>query len=231
MIDVQYTEDELQGILDLHRKWLYAEDGGRRADLRGADLSGANLRGADLWDANLGCADLRDANLRGADLRDANLRGADLRDANLRGADLSGANLRRADLRDANLRGADLSGANLGDANIGGLDAARLSILPAGDIIGWKKCSGERIVKLMIPADARRSNATGRKCRCDRAKVLVVESIDGSEAFDEATSQNDPDFAYRVGETVVVEGFDDDRWKECAPGIHFFITRDEAVAY
>ena len=201
MIDVQYTEDELQGILDLHRKWLYAEDGGRRADLRGADLSGANLRGADLWDANLGCADLRDANLRGADLRDANLRGA------------------------------DLSGANLGDANIGGLDAARLSILPAGDIIGWKKCSGERIVKLMIPADARRSNATGRKCRCDRAKVLVVESIDGSEAFDEATSQNDPDFAYRVGETVVVEGFDDDRWKECAPGIHFFITRDEAVAY
>ena len=83
----------------------------------------------------------------------------------------------------------------------------------------------------MIPADARRSNATGRKCRCDRAKVLVVESIDGSEAFDEATSQNDPDFAYRVGETVVVEGFDDDRWKECAPGIHFFITRDEAVAY
>jgi uncharacterized protein YjbI with pentapeptide repeats len=59
----------------------------RCADLRGADLSGA---------------DLRDADLRGADLSDA-----DLRDADLRGADLSGAVLRDADLRDADLRGAD----------------------------------------------------------------------------------------------------------------------------
>ena len=50
--------------------------------------SGANLRDADLRGANLGGADLRDANLR-----DANLGGADLRDANLGGADLRGADL------------------------------------------------------------------------------------------------------------------------------------------
>ena len=71
-----------------------------------ANLRDANLRGADLEDANL-----RDANLRGADLR-----GADLEDANLRGADLRGANLEDANLRDANLEDANLRGANLEDA-------------------------------------------------------------------------------------------------------------------
>jgi len=66
----------------------------RGADLRGADLCGANLRGADLRGANLRGADLRDADLRGANLRDADLCGADLRDADLRGADLCGEKIK-----------------------------------------------------------------------------------------------------------------------------------------
>ena len=51
-------------------------------------------------------ANLRGANLCGADLHGANLRGADLHGANLRGADLHGANLYGANLRGADLRGA-----------------------------------------------------------------------------------------------------------------------------
>ena len=91
-------QEELQEILDAHKKWINGEDGGAGADLRRADLRRADLRRADLF---------------GANLRDANLFGANLRDANLSGADLSGADLRRANLRDANLRGADLRGADL----------------------------------------------------------------------------------------------------------------------
>ena len=53
----------------------------READLRGADLSGANLREANLREANLYGANLREANLRGADLRKANLYRANLRGA------------------------------------------------------------------------------------------------------------------------------------------------------
>ncbi|EMG9447761.1 pentapeptide repeat-containing protein [Salmonella enterica] len=105
---------DLSKILEEHKVWITSmHESGSRANLRDADLYGADLRDANLRDANLRGADLcganlRDANLRGADLCGANLRGADLRGANLYGADLCGANLRGADLRGANLYGADL---------------------------------------------------------------------------------------------------------------------------
>ena len=67
------TQKELKKILDTHKKWLYGEKDGRRADLRGANLSRADLSGADL-----SRADLSGANLSGADLREADLRGANL---------------------------------------------------------------------------------------------------------------------------------------------------------
>ena len=79
----ELTKEEIE-VLQRHAKWLENEEGGEKADLRGANL----------WDANL-----RDANLRDADLWGANLRDADLRGANLWGADLRGANLWGADLR------------------------------------------------------------------------------------------------------------------------------------
>ena len=89
---------ELQIILEKHKRWINGEDGGERANLRGADLSGANLNGAYLIDADLRGADLIGADLSGADLSGANLNGADLRGANLRGADLRRANMIKSDL-------------------------------------------------------------------------------------------------------------------------------------
>jgi hypothetical protein len=188
------------------------------ADLRDADLSSANLRGADLRDADLRGADLSGADLRGADLRDADLRGADLSSANLRGADLSGADLRGADLRDADLRGADLRG-----AKNSALVEAKTSIVPEGNIVGWKKCQNGVIVKLLIPQKARRSNATGRKCRAEYATVLrVFGAVEG-------ISQHDPYFIYRKGETVKpTNGWNENRFVECGGGIHFYLTRIEA---
>ena len=106
-------EKQLKNVLKLHQKWINEEPGGERADLRGADLRGANLWEADLRDANLWEADLRGANLWRADLRGADLWGADLRGADLRGANLWEANLWRADLWRADLRGADLREADL----------------------------------------------------------------------------------------------------------------------
>ena len=74
------TREEIEKVLDLHKKWLIDEVDveGKKADLRGADLSWADLNGADLRGANLNGANLRGADLNGANLRGANLNGADL---------------------------------------------------------------------------------------------------------------------------------------------------------
>ena len=105
---MKISAEKLQEIIKSHGRWLRNEEGGERANLRDAYLSGANLRDADLSDAYLSGANLRDAYLSGANLRGADLRDANLSDANLSDAYLSGADLRGANLRDANLSGADL---------------------------------------------------------------------------------------------------------------------------
>ena len=107
------SPEQLKEILDNHKMWLAGKEGGKRADLRFADLEDADLRGAYLGGADLRSADLEDADLRGAYLGRADLRFADLEDANLRCANLEGAYLGGADLRGADLRGADLRGADL----------------------------------------------------------------------------------------------------------------------
>ena len=171
-----------------------------------------------------------------ADLSNANLSGANLSRANLRYADLS-----RADLSDANLSGANLSGANLCYAILSNADLSdiifnegtafyALQCPEEGSFIGYKKAHGY-IVKLEILADAKRSSATSRKCRCSAAKVLSITAVDESEEVKEIASDRDSNFIYRVGEIVRVDNFDEDRWNECSTGIHFFITRREAEQY
>ena len=44
-------------------------------------------------------------------------------------------------------------------------------------------------------------------------------------------SKFDRNFEYWVGEIVSVDDFDENRWNECAPGIHFFVNFQEAVNY
>ena len=181
------------------------------------------------------------ANLHGANLSYANLHGANLSYACLHGANLCGADLHGANLRGADLRHADLCHADLRDANHVELSIAKTSILPdESDIIGWKKAYVDDtmppkpvIVKLLIPADAQRSNGTGRKCRASTARVLDLQDKQGNSLPPDTTaySEYDTDFTYKKGETIHVENFDTNRWNECAPGIHFFITRIEAVEY
>ena len=135
--------------------------------------------------AVLNRADLRGANLRGADLRGANLYGANLSDADLRGANLSGADLRGANLRCAN--------------NIPEITLAQTLITPEGDIIGWKKCMNDVIVKLLIPTSAKHHNATGRKCRAQFADVLEVIGSDVG------VSHHDGKTEYIVGQRVTCD--------------------------
>ena len=220
------TEQELKNVLQKHKLWFEdcSQQDAERADLHSENLCNANLRGADLSYADLYCADLHSANLRDANLYNANLRGANLSYANLRGANLY----------NADLYGAELHGANLYDANLS--CAKNVPFIPyvcpdCGSFIGYKKAQG-LIVELEILSDAKRTSATNRKCRCNKAKVLSIQNLDGTKSdLISVASDRDATFVYKVGETVVVDDFDENRWNECSTGIHFFINRQEAVDY
>ena len=227
----------------------------RNANLSWADLRKANLSGADLSDADLHSSDLRNANLSNTvlnraklwctSLSNSNLNSADLIWADLRGADLHSSDLRNANLSWAALRQADLSNTNLKDANIDNADLFNTDLLGAkyvpfirmacpdeGSFIGWKKINNY-IIKLEIPADAKRCSATSSKCRCEFAKVIEIQNLDGTKADIEEIINNryDTQCVYRVGKIAYPDEFDEDRWNECSNGIHFFINRNEAVEY
>ena len=230
--EIIVNEKTLNEILENHNHYL-------RRDVKGlagmrANLRGANLRYANLRYANLSRANLSRANLSDADLRNANLDGANLRDADLRDTDLSYANLGGANFRDADLRNANLDGANLRDADL--RDAKNIPYIPLecpseGSFIGWKKIN-KILIKLEIPEDARRSSATTKKCRCDKAKVLGFYDLNSTELnIDKIINNSYNTCEYIKGEMVYPDSFDEDRWNECSHGIHFFINKQDAINY
>jgi uncharacterized protein YjbI with pentapeptide repeats len=198
----------------------------RNTDLRNTDLEYADLEYADLENANLINANLRKANLEYANLNNANLGYADLECADLRNANLSCANLRYTDLRNADLINADLEYVETNHSTIG----YHLACPEEGSFIGYKKANG-CLVKLLILEDSKRSSATSMKCRCDKAKVLDIIDLMTNEKIDRTKSDYDNEFFYEVGEIVQVDDFDEDRWNECATGIHFFMNKENAIKY
>lgn len=86
------------------------------------------------------------------------------------------------------------------------------------------------LITLHIPEDAKRSSAYGNKCRCDKAKVLDIRTF-GGQKRDSAVSDYDRSFIYTKSKEVSVPNFDENRWHQCAPGIHFFMSEKEALVY
>lgn len=227
--DIRYAK--LNGI-DLHNARLRGANL-YCADLSGADIHGADLSYADLHNANFYCANLICANLYCVNLYCASLYGANLINADLRCANLYGANLRDANLDNTKIRGVNLNNAEISAAH--NIPYVSMICPEEGAFIGWKKAiiaDKSVIIKLSIPASAKRSSATSRKCRCNKAKVLEIYNLDGTVAEErKCYSTFDKNFMYEVGKMVKVNDFDDDRWNECSHGIHFFINRQEAINY
>ncbi len=213
------------------------------ADLHGLDFSGLELEGL---------------NFEGANLSGCIFWCTRLISCNFENADLSGIKMGcRTLLYNVNLTNANLDNARFSfdkclfdevKIDVNTMDKYFPSICPSeGEFVGWKKAysqDNEVIVKLLIPKDARRGSAFRRKCRCDKAKVLDIEqlhrpstpgSIFGDSPYGSgivcARSIYDRQFEYEIGKEVSVDNFDEDRSHECAPGIHFFMTREEAVNY
>ncbi|MQS89904.1 pentapeptide repeat-containing protein [Companilactobacillus mishanensis] len=181
------------------------------------DFSNANLDGIKLTNALF-----ENCNFSNASLKNASLVSADLRGCNLKNADISGA-----DLFHSMLENADLTGI-ISDEKT---KHFRMHCPEKGAFLGYKKCFNFKIVKLLIPADARRTSATANSCRCDKAKVMTIDDMYTHEPYDEAISYVDPNFIYRQGHWIEANNFNPNRWVDSTGGIHYWMTREEAEGY
>lgn len=206
------------------------------------ELCDANLRGVDLSYMDFTLSVFRNVCFDEADFSHSSIENALFENCTFRGAVFRYANMRTCamrynDLTGANIEGADLFAAVLEHAKLDGIiynDETRwfkMHCPETGPFLGYKKCFNNRLVQLLIPEDAKRTSATMNSCRCSKAKVLTIKSFDYQEEFDEAWSLVDENFVYRKGEWVEVPDFNEDRWQDSTTGIHFWLTREEALAY
>ena len=109
-----------------------------------------------------------------------------------------------------------------------------------GSFIGYKDVEiavehgyGSAIAVLEIPADADRLTGINKKCRCSKAKVVIIETLDGEILSDTigTSPTSNTKIKYIPGEMVYADSFDDNILVECSHGIHFFMSKKEAIDY
>ena len=124
----------------------------------------------------------------------------------------------------ANLGGADLRGADLKKWKY------QIWIIPEeGSFIAWKKLNQNCIAKIEIPAKSKRTcNFRNRKCRASYVKTLSITDSQGNEVK-EMNGTHDKNTIYKVGRLTRADKFDNDLREDCTHGIHFFVTKQEAL--
>lgn len=195
-------------------------------DLEGTSFAECTFKNADLCKNKLEYADFTDCDFTDADIQSTNFQDVCFIDVNFEHADANGADFRNASFDNCELENMQYDECTAGFA---------MACPETGAFTAYKKArlynSNNCIVQLEVPADALRSSATTRKCRVSKAKVVAIYDMSGNSIQKNAYSNHAKNFVYRIGKMVEVKNFDKDRWHECAPGIHCFITKKEAELY
>lgn len=227
------------------KKILEKRTSGQLLDLRHTVFKNLDLSGWDMTGLDISRATFDGCNLRGTDFSGSKLDNIAFYNNELRDMKLCGCLARGCSFRFQDMTGIDLSGANIyasvledaynQDKVIIDDDTRwyRMKCPPEGEaFIAWKCCTDLRVVMMLVPKDAKRCMATMETGRVSKVKVLSIKSIDESESYTWAQSTVDPDFYYEVGQWIEpANGFQEDRWKDSSPGIHFFLDRQQCVNY
>ena len=241
------TTEELDRLLALRD----AADGGalgrtdgrlnmKHSIIKGLDLSGRDMTGLDLSRSTFEGCDLRGTDFSGSQMDNVAFYDNQLTGMILRGCLARGCSFRFQDMTDIDLRGANIYSSVLEDAHnqdkvIVDDDTKwyKMRCPEEGEaFIAWKCCTDLRVVMMLVPRDAKRCMATMETGRVSKVKVLKITSIDETENYTWAQSTVDPDFYYEVGKWLEpANGFQEDRWKDSSPGIHFFLDRQQCVDY
>lgn len=222
--------------------------------LDGANFVGAQLQGAKFLDCsgfrvNFTDAEMQECCIDNTELTDerdelgtsafshclfdyVRFNKADLQHAVFRSCDMSGASLHRAKVGTDILKRFNCTKLT-GAIGIPKAITAAVPVLPEGVFRGWKRCADGRIVELQIPANAMRSAGLSRKIRAEAALTVSILSPAFKWCKNAVSQRNTggSDCQYRVGFFTTADKWDNDPWNVCTHGIHFFLTREEAVAY
>jgi hypothetical protein len=226
-ITKKISERDKNQMLDLTESIIHDVDFSGQ-DLTNIDFSFTRFERVDLTEADMSHSKVSQCSFYDCKMQRIKFTGSDLRESIFRYNDLSGSDISGADLHHAVLEEAVLDDIK-SDENT---KWWRMVPPEKGPFIAWKCCTELRVVQMLVPADAQRVSATAETCRCSKAKVLSIKSIDETKSYDWAQSTVDPDFYYEVGKWAVPSnGFEPDRWKDSSRGIHFFMERQQAVDY
>ena len=225
------AEDGFTERLDLSKLKLVTTDI-EVLDLTGVDFSDVDLSWAEFYNIDFKNARFDRSILDNMKARNTSFEGASFVDASLKGGDFRTCNLSNSDCD-----GTDFTGSILLDAVLDGIKDSpktkhfRIHCPETGYFLGYKKCFNDRLVTLLIGKDSKRCSSTTNACRCDRAKVVAITNLDGTGAYNEAVSFVDGNFIYRLGKEAVADSYHEDRWLDSSHGIHFWMTKEEALGY
>lgn len=207
----------------------------RETDFSGWDIINKNLRRASFYNCNLNGTNFEGSMMDHVAFYDCDIRNMKLTNCMVRGASFRGNDMEGIDLSGANIYASVLEDAFNQDKVITNEDTKwyEMKCPPEGEaFIAWKCCTELRVVQMLVPRDAKRCMATMETGRVSKVKVLSIKSIDESQSFTWAQSTVDPNFYYDVGQWLEpANGFQEDRWKDSSPGIHFFLDRQQCVDY
>ena len=222
-------------------------------DLRGVDFTGRNLSQANFEGANLEGATFIDAILVSTNFEGANLKNTDFSCANAWGANFNETNCQNslflsANLTEASFEGADLDGTSFAQANLTEANLQDTNIITAefdntvgiypvcpdtGSFTGWTLAEDSKgndfLIKAMIPWQAKRSSGTTRKCRTSRLYIDKIFPINGEDVPKSFRLKN-RDIKTAVGESLVDDDYEIDRFRVSSTDLYFYITKEEALA-
>ena len=228
------------------------------AKIQYTNFKGANISLAKLKNTLFNKTILRNANLEYSYCFSTDFAECILENANLDHTTCFGANFRDANFKNISINDVDFRRAYLDNItnfnNADGIINIPITCPTEGAFIAWKivneyatvevtnsgytkKIQNSYLVKLQIPASAKRSSSTSRKCRASKAKVLGIYDLDGKRLkLDHIVNivevdDKEVELDYIVGQMVYPDSFDDNRWNQCSHGIHFFLSRQEAIDY
>ena len=137
---------------------------------------------------------------------------------------MDSAELRMATLNGVEFTETDMEYASLEDTVMDESELIRKGKILDAPVTGYKKTRCGDILEAEIPAGAIVFSINNQKCRTNRARIVNT----GGKVL---RSFYKPSFTYSEGQEIVIPDFNLQYNAECAPGFHFFRTKEEAEAY